>query len=451
MKNIVYFFKNAWHEELAENMMISGICRLLSMIISFMYVPIALNYLGVEKYGVWATILSIISWIGFFDIGIGNGLRNKLTASITNNETEISRKLVSSTYAVIAVLMIVITIIFCIGASLVNWNIVFGVNNFTENIFAVVALSGIFMAVNFVLSICKNILYALQKAGQVSALELTTQLLNLVGVLLLTNILPGNLFMMALVYGLSMTASNIFYSIILYKKNRELRPALNKIDISVGKGITKLGVRFFTIQICALVLFTTDSLLISYLYGASDVTPYNTVNKLYSVISGLHTALLAPIWSATTKAKVGCGWDYLRKIIKKLYILVLPFWGIAIVLLLVFKPLAGWWLGQRLDYSSGIIGIGCLYCILIIWCNTIAQVSNGLELLKVSILVAGVQAIVNIPLSLLFAVKLNMESAGVLLGTVCSMTISAIVLPLAVHIYINKSITLKQVNQYERT
>ena len=301
------------------------------------------------------------------------------------------------------------------------------------------------MAVNFVLSICKNVFYALQKAGQVSALELTTQILNLLGVLLLTNIFPGNLFMMALVYGLSMTISNIFYSIILYKKNRDLKPSLNKIDISMGMGITKLGVRFFVIQICALVLFTTDSLLISYLYGASDVTPYNTVNKLFSVISASHSALLAPIWSATTKAKVECEWDYLKRIIKKLYMLVLPFGGFAIVLMLVFEPLAGWWLGLRLDYSSGIIEIGCFYSILTIWCNTIAYVSNGLELMKISTLVALVQAVVNIPLSLLFAVKFNMESAGVLLGTVCAMTISALVMPLAVHIYINKSIAMKQV------
>ena len=81
---------------------------------------------------------------------------------------------------------------------------------------------------------------------------------------------------------------------------------------------------------------------------------------------------------------------------------------------------------------------------LTIWCNTNAQVSNGLELMKVSILTAVVQAAVNIPLSLLFAERFNMESTGVLLGTVCAMCISALVQPIANYIYINKSIMQQQ-------
>ena len=36
---------------LKKNMAVSGICKPVSMIIGYIYVPVALNYLGVEKYG----------------------------------------------------------------------------------------------------------------------------------------------------------------------------------------------------------------------------------------------------------------------------------------------------------------------------------------------------------------------------------------------------------------
>ena len=67
-KKITFKIKYKWNS-LYKNMAISAICKPLSMIISYIYVPIVLNYLGIEKYGVWATILAILSWISYFDLG----------------------------------------------------------------------------------------------------------------------------------------------------------------------------------------------------------------------------------------------------------------------------------------------------------------------------------------------------------------------------------------------
>ena len=423
---------------IAKHMVASGICKPLSMIISYIYVPVVLNYLGIEKYGVWATILTILSWISFFDIGIGNGLRNRLTEAIANKENERSRKLVSSAYAFIAIIMTAVTIIFCIVALFVDWNKVFGVRNFTENLTAVVCLSVVFVAVNFVLSICKNVFYALQKAAIVSLMELTTQIINLVGVLIARVIIPSNLFAMALIYGLSMIVSSLIFTVALYGKNKSLRPNIRTVDMSEGRSITSLGLQFFIIQICALVLFTTDSLIISYLYGAADVTPYNTVNKLFNAVVGIYSALIVPVWSDVTKSKIEKRYEDVRKLVKKLQIILFPFIVGSIILAVLFRPISNLWLGQKLEYTTSLILFGMAYCVLTIWCNTYASIANGLELMKVSIITATVQAVVNIPLSLLCAEGLGMKTAGVLAGTVLSMMISAIVQPIAIRNYIKR-------------
>ena len=430
MKRIIdNFLKN---NNIAKHMVASGICKPLSMIISYIYVPVVLNYLGVEKYGVWATILTILSWISYFDVGIGNGLRNRLTEAIANKENERSKKLVSSAYAFIAIIMFVVTIVFCIAAMFINWNRVFGVQNFTENLTAVVCISVIFVAINFVLSICKNVFYALQKAADVSLMELTIQVINLVGVLIVRVIIPSNLFAMALIYGFSMIISSLIFSVVLYGKNRDLRPSIRTVDMSEGKDLTSLGLQFFIIQICALVLFTTDSLIISYLYGAADVTPYNTVNKLFNAVIGIYSALIVPVWSDVTKSKVEKRYEDIRRLIKKLQLIMSPFIVGALILAVLFRPISNLWLGQELEYTTSLILFGMAYCVLTIWCNTYANIANGLELMKVSIITAIVQAVVNIPLSLLFAEGLGMKNAGVLAGTVLSMLISTIVQPIAI-------------------
>lgn len=422
--------------KLFYSMFASGLFRPVAMVISYIYVPVVLSYLGQEKYGVWTTILSILSWISLFDVGIGNGLRNKLTTSIANRNDDESRKLVSSAYGFIAIIMSLVTIGFCLVAALIDWEKLFGVANVGENLTLIVCISAIFVGANFVLSLCKNVLFALHKAAEVSAMEVVVQSVNLFAVLALKRVSSGNLFFLAVAYGLSMLSVNLVFSMILYCKKRFLRPSFYHVDIAVGKGILSLGIQFFIIQICGLVLFTTDNLIISILYGAKEVTPYSIVNKVFNGVNGVFVAFLAPVWSGTTKAKAEEQWDYIEKMVSKLRKFLLPFFFLTIILALFFEPLTYMWLGTKLSYTQELVFLGAVYGMLAMWCNTHAYIANGLELMKMSVMTAVSQAVVNIPASLFFAEFCGMQATGVLLGTVAAMSISAVVQPVFVHKYI---------------
>lgn len=418
-------------------MMVSVICKPLSMVIGYAYVPIALDYLGVEKYGIWTTILSILSWISYFDIGMGNGLRNKLTESLSRRDGQ-SRYLVSSAYAVITIIIVCAVIVFCAVTSILDWNRIFGVEEINENLMVIVLNSMIFVAINFVLSVCKNVLYALQKSAIVSKMELMVQGLNLTGVLILRQCTESNLFMVAMVYGLSMLLVNLVTSIVIYIKNKVVSPGYKYIKLSTGKALASLGMKFFVIQIGALVIFTTDNIMVSYLYGAESVTPYYAVNKSFGAVSGIYTALLAPVWSAVTKAKVEKNGLWLRSLIRKLQWMMLPFLLAVSLLVVTFRPLMYLWLGYNLEYNSVLIYLGGVYCLLNIWCVAFANVGNGLELMKSSMILAVCQGIMNIPLSIFFAEIKHMRSAGILAGTVLTMAVGAIVQPFIVYWEIRK-------------
>ena len=66
--------------------------------VSFASIPLMIKYLGNEQYGIWSTILAIFSWIVLFDIGIGNGVRNKLAESLAKENKEEAQKYVSTGY-----------------------------------------------------------------------------------------------------------------------------------------------------------------------------------------------------------------------------------------------------------------------------------------------------------------------------------------------------------------
>lgn len=49
-----------------------------SILISLMTAPIMLHHVNRADYGVLLTLTSIVGWVGMMDVGLGNGLRNKL-------------------------------------------------------------------------------------------------------------------------------------------------------------------------------------------------------------------------------------------------------------------------------------------------------------------------------------------------------------------------------------
>ena len=125
-KFINYFFKG--HERSVrakKNIIASLFIKGASMAISFLLVPVVLNYVNPTKYGIWLTISSVIGWFAFFDISLGKGLRNKLTESLANNKTKLAKTYVSTTYAIVVIIFVSLFMLFLIFGNLINWSKVF--------------------------------------------------------------------------------------------------------------------------------------------------------------------------------------------------------------------------------------------------------------------------------------------------------------------------------------
>ena len=103
------FFKNQdiRSKTLYYNILTSFFFRFVNIIIGFLLIPILIRVLDVYQYGVWLTISSLVIWINYFDIGLGNGLKNKLGESLAKGDKKIAQEYVSTSYF----LMILISIL----------------------------------------------------------------------------------------------------------------------------------------------------------------------------------------------------------------------------------------------------------------------------------------------------------------------------------------------------
>ena len=93
----------------------------VSILISFLQIPITLSILTKTEYGIWLTLFSIAGWLAFFDLGLGNGLRNKLTEALAVNDFQKGQKLVSTAYITLSGIFFLFIVLFAIAAIFIPW------------------------------------------------------------------------------------------------------------------------------------------------------------------------------------------------------------------------------------------------------------------------------------------------------------------------------------------
>lgn len=403
----------------------------ISILLSLIYVPVVLNYLGDYKYGVWATVLSVLSWISYFDLGIGNGLRNRLSQALASeNPKDDPKTLISSAYAILTLVVLVIAIVCGVGISLIDWSSLLSAWDIDENLVCIMEISFLGMCFSFILMLCNNVFYALQKAQIVNLMAVFQQAVMLLSVILLSFTNTDDLIAVAILYVFSNVLVYGGFSAFIFVKNRVIAPSFKYIDRSVANDLGGLGLKFFVAQIAALVLFTTDNLIISNLFGPEQVTVYSTANKVFTVIISLFAALVVPLWSKTTvdyaRGEIGEIRSTIGEMLKLYCLAALG----TVLLAVLFKPLVALWLGRDLGFAWSLILMMGLYAIVYMWNTIWSQVINGLTLVNFMVVVACVQAVVNIPLSVVLATTCGLGIEGVLLGTILTMAISSVAYPI---------------------
>ena len=417
------------NKRIIKNIGISMIMKPISMLLSLVYTPLAFGFLGETKYGVWVIILNIVSWINYFDIGIGNGLRNKLAEAVALDDKETAQKYVSTAYIGTAI----ISLLFC-GIVTLIWNM-FGLSNFfklavvDENTNIIIFISVFFVSVNFVLSLSKTSAYAIQQPGIISVVAVIGQVLQIIILFIVSRIFNQSLFGIAMMYGLVSLLDSMIIYVGVTRKRPYLKPKVSKAQRQFFKPLLTLGAGFFVLQICTLVLNTTDNLLISNMYGSAEVTTYSMVFKVFYMAVQVHAIIIMPMWSAYTEAatKKNIGW--IRKTMRRINVITVVISIGVCIGIVVFEPLAAIWLQKRLDYGKPLIIIVALFMIVQMFVNNYSSFLCGVGHIKISSILAGIGSVVNIPLSIFFAQICNMRLAGVILGSFVVMMMNIIVLP----------------------
>ena len=399
---------------------------------SFLAIPLMIKYLGQEQFGVWATLLTVMTWIVFFDLGVGNGLRNKVAESLAKGETHEAASYIASGYTLIGIIALAMWGVATAGSYIIPWQTVFNTQAIPEHVLGeTVRIAAFFIVLNFWIGLIGALLSALQRTSMVALGQMLSNLLVLALVFLLAKTTEASISNLAFIYGFSLVTANVLLSLWFYKGRPELLPHAY-LDKRHVRPLLTVGLQFFTIQIAGLIIFTTDKMLITQLFGPEYVTQYEVVFKLFSVITLVHGLISAPLWSAYTDAYHREDFDWIRRMLRKQLIIFAGFVVAIVLLASLARSIIGIWIGQELSVSQRLIGAMSLFVLVATWNNVHALLVNGIGKIKLQLYTAVVAMFVNIPLSIWLVKYSELGMSGIVVGTTCSLLFAAVALPLQV-------------------
>lgn len=408
-----------------------------ALIVSLFTLPSYLIFFHNDNVlGVWFTILSLLNWILNFDLGIGNGLRNYLSTSISIGNTEDTKKYVSSAYFSIGGIVLILACVFPFVINTLDLNALLSIETTTVSaqslkITMIIVIVGVLM--QFWLKLINSVLYALQRSSINNLLVLCTNVI----ILLSARLLPShtnneNIIVMAVVHAIAVALPLMVVTIAVFSgKLRYALPRFGCISVKHIKQVLSLGGVFFFVQLAYMVIMSTNEFLITRTSGNSYNVDYQAYYRLFSLGSTVFALALTPIWSVITKAKAEKQLSWIKNTYHRFMLISILVCACEFAVVIVMRPIMHIWLGsnciENIDVINGLIF--ATFGSLMIINSVLSSIANGIGKLRIQAVCFGLGALIKIPLSYLL-VEITGSWIGVVLSNIICMALYCFVQPI---------------------
>ena len=286
--------------------LVSYLNIIVSSVTNLLLVPIYIYYLGDENYGLWLIVLTLISYLGFSHLGIGQSISNFVARSNANQDYASIETGVSTAFwlyfAIVTPLIILITIVINAGfmASLIDSS-----SNLASVVEPVVLVSSILFLFKLPLTVFGASLRALNLIYLEQLLSLIFTIIQFLCILL-TLYLGYGLISLSLVYGTTGIILGVATLICLKKNTPNLTISIRHFSPDLASALIKPGGYFFLLQIAGALIAGLDNIVIGKFLGVKEVVPFAVAMKLcflcMSVMSVITSNLLPSITHAFSQS-----------------------------------------------------------------------------------------------------------------------------------------------------
>ncbi len=370
-----------------RNVAMSFLLKAFSALITLLMVPLTITCLGEYQNGVWLTVSSLLVWIDQMDIGLGNGLRNKLAESIAHNDTMQARQSVSSTMAMLTCITLPLTLLLVLLVVSTDVYAFFNADQAViSDLRAALLAAVVLVCITFVLKIVGNVYMGLQQPATSNLILVTGQALALLATWMLMKNGQATFFNIVIANTAAPLAAFLIAFIITFCFiHTELRPSLRFVNIRAAMNLGNLGIKFFWLQVAGIIQFMTANILISNFFTPQMVTPYQIAYRYMSLIIVVFTVICMPFWNATTDAYARGDMEWIRRANRKMSLMSV----VIALLMMVMVLLSPWvydiWIEEACHVPFGMTVMMALYIFLLVLSMRYSYFLNGIGALRLQL------------------------------------------------------------------
>jgi O-antigen/teichoic acid export membrane protein len=404
-----------------KNIIYSFFIKGLSIACQFALVPLTINYLDNSSYGIWQTIAQIVGWFSFFDIGVGNGLRNKLSEALAKGDNKLAKIYISTSYACVAAIFLSLMALFWVVSPFLNWAHLLGLSpNLAGILQRTMLVVFSFFCLQFILNLIGNILFAHQEPALSNLIAPLGNIVSLIVIFILTRTTSGDLFTVSVVFSLApVLVLLIFNLLFLGWKYRSIAPGIRYIQFRHSKDLFGLGVQFFIIQIAFIVMYSSANIMLIRWFGPETVTVYTVAYKYFTVALLINGIITATYWSAFTDAYVRQEFDWVRNTIRRMekvtYLLMA---GVILQTVLAGRLIHLW--VHKVQVPPDMQITLCIFTLISLIAAPQHIFLNGAGKIRLQLYTAVYTIFMTVPFAWLFCKVLHLGPKGVILAMVCT-------------------------------
>lgn len=358
-------------------------------------------------------------------------MRNKLAESLAEEDYEKAKIYVSSTYAILAAVFGFILLVFVFVNPILNWANILNASSEQRGELSLVALIVFsFFCINFILGLIHSIFLANQRPARTGFFNLISNFISLVIIIILTKTTEGSLVYLALAVGLTPLVILSIASLFFFKSEyRNIAPSYQYVRKEYFKDLVSLGFKFFLVGVTGLIIFSTDNIIITQIYGPAAVPAYSVAHKYFELITSCFAIVSVPFWSAYTEAYHKKDMEWIVSTNKNL----IKIWGGLVLVSLGMLAISGWFYSiwvPEIEVPFVLSVFMCIYVLALNWGNIFVVFINGVGKVKLQLVVSVVGAILNIPMSYFFAKICGLGVAGVILASTISIAYGPLLAPI---------------------
>jgi O-antigen/teichoic acid export membrane protein len=360
----------------------SFVTKALNVLISFLSVPLTVHYLGAERYGVWLTISSLLTWMSMTDFGLaGNALINVLAEASGKEDREGAQHYSASAFWALTGVGAFTGLIALVSFRFIPWRSVFQVSTATstQELQLACALTLGFLVLNFPLSMLQSIYSAYQDGYFANMWGIASNSLALAALVLVSRF-HGGLPQLVLALSGTRAAVNVANSFFLFRRYYWLKPSPFAVRWACVKRLFSLGSKYLVTQLASLGIYQSQPMIITQMMGPKYVVIFVVAYKIIALPIDLAYMGTAPFVSAFGEAKARMDWNWIMDAYKKAnkasLVVGLP---MLAVLAIFAKPIIRVWAGAAAIPSTSLIVGLTLYTALGIALMTVGQLLVGLE------------------------------------------------------------------------